>query len=272
MDPKPATNQSVYSGMGNNPLSASDFLGDTLRGVNETSGKRLQSIIRGSFGKGKAAESTGALFKLGKDGKTFSKISGKDFRAATKGLSKDAKALAKGYRDAVNGKITHVVEVVKRSEKLSAYARSHSSFANMQTGADLERAGGGHTHLGNATHRNGINDSYGDEGTFSAIVYDSRKGNAPAQNLPSFEFKASPGELLAHEVLGHAMAMSKGIIDHTEQSIQATNLYLRVNTLFPNYHQRLDHGVGQIANPFGIPNYLSDPPPPLTFNQFFENE
>lgn len=59
--------------MGNNPIKFSDFLGDTVRGVNEKSANLTKYLILGTF-VGKGRNNLRYLFEIGKDGVTFNTI------------------------------------------------------------------------------------------------------------------------------------------------------------------------------------------------------
>jgi len=249
VDPRPSADMSVYTGMGNNPLRYADQLGDTLRGVSSVSAQREESIIRGSFGSSPAAEATASLFSVGADGKTFKAISRRSFNKATKGLSRHAKALAIGYYKAVNSESTHVVEVLKRSEPLSDYGKKH--FQNYQKGSNVDDDNsGGVTFSGSASYQKGINNDVTGNSTYSVFVLDSNNPLSDGHISP-------PGELSAHEILGHGIAMSMGFIEHSLEAIQATNIYNR-SVNMPTPYQRKDHGASKInGNPNGVPFYLN---------------
>jgi hypothetical protein len=198
--------------MGNNPFRYSDMLGDTVRGVDAQSAQRTQGIIVSTFAK-KIAGGMGfaSLIKLGKDGKTFQSIGRGDFNKATKGLSKDAKALATGYFNAINDKKGHTVDIIKRSEKVSEESKFKFTFTEAQSiknGADFDTKTGG-----------GINHMKGNEyDTYSTIVMDSKN-----------DVGSDAGELLAHELLGHGGNYKTGIgtPENGANAIQATNVYRR---------------------------------------------
>jgi RHS repeat-associated protein len=242
VDPKPNIQHSLYASRGNNPLIITDVLGDTLRGVNDRSAQRLQSIIRGSFGDSKAGKATAGLFKI--KGNTFEHISRRDFNRATRGLSSDQRKLAIGYYRTVNEKSTHIVDVVKKGESLDSYTTKHGSlekYKNDVGGLDSENSGG-YTHLGNTSEKPGLSNG-ADNSSLSVVVMDSRHGSA--------------GEILAHELIGHAYSMTQGMSEHSGEAVQATNIYRRANNIMP---MRMDHGVGNMngRSPTGVPYYMNE--------------
>lgn len=245
--------QSPYVYAGNNPIKFIDMNGDSIVGVNETSAQRALNIIQGSFGSGASAESMASLFSLGSDGRTFNGINLGDFKNALGGLSVEAQALAVGYYQAVNSTRVNVVEVVNRSESLSAYGQERTGAA---TGAELDANDGG----GRYAQAVGYGQSW--DGDYAAIVQNSQaqvSGYSDGVTRPSL-----PGELLAHEFLGHGPGgryqSNRGNYEFgygSGSAVQAGNLYLSATNR--GYH-RLDHGVARIPknfSPTGIPQYLA---------------
>ena len=235
VDPKPSFGESVYAGMGNNPIRYSDMLGDTIRGNNEQSAQRLLGIIFRTFARETpGGMSTASLFKLGKDGKTFQSISRKDFYKATAGLSKDARALATGYFNAINRDRIHTVEVLKRGENISTLGgKIHG--ATTTTKFDFDNSGGrvlGYT-------ENGFQNP--DKQDYSIIIMDSKY--------------AQSEELVAHEVLGHGDNHANAGIGTSEsgvRSVQATNVYRRA---VGNTQLRSLDGFHGDPNRLGQPDY-----------------
>ena len=200
VDPKPDVTSSPYSFVTNNPFRYGDQLGDTLRAVNELSAQRAQAIISSTFkGMGIKGSPAASLFKIGKDGKTFNQISAKDFKAATKGLDRDGRALARGYMKAINSKETNTLEIVKRSEPVSSLGDKY------KTGADVDRNDyGGRTvpsKFDGKLVRGG-----GDGGSHVVVVMDATSNTqySDGVSLPSLA-----GELLAHELIGHGLGAEK---------------------------------------------------------------
>jgi hypothetical protein len=93
LDPKPSLSIGTYSTFSNNPLFYIDPLGDVVKGVSQSSGKRMNEQIQNSF-KGENEETLRNLFKLGADGKTMAPINENEFVSAISGLSKDKQQLA----------------------------------------------------------------------------------------------------------------------------------------------------------------------------------
>jgi RHS repeat-associated protein len=248
-DPRPNYNHSLYSGMGNNPVFISDVLGDTLRAVSERSAERGLSIIQGSFANlGLQGFAVSKMFSIGKDGLTFNAISKKAFDASTKGLSKDAKALAKGYYNAINSKDINTFEIIKRSEKVSAIGLEAlaSLRDGSKTGADIDNGSGGGFTAGNRF-----------DGIHAIVVMDAKTNME--QYSDGVLRPHLPGEAMAHELLGHGLGGMATLSDGLHESIQMGNIFLRVSGK-PYY--RMHHGVssmdGKQSNPRAIPDYLYD--------------
>ena len=247
IDPKPAVSNSSYSFVNNNPIGQNDILGDTLRAVNPVSAKRSLALIQSSFGVVNSTK-VSSLFKLGKDGVTYNSISKKDLRNATRGLDRNQKALAKGYSKAINSTNVNTVEVVRRKDKLS-----DTSMKNLRDGDDAKKDGTGagidDTHGGGLT----INTSYdGKEGSHVIVVMDAIR-KLEGQYSDGVSRPSSAGEILAHELLGHALGQT------SEAAVQAGNLFLGA-TLAPYHRENHNEPPSKGFNPQAIPNYLDDNP------------
>jgi RHS repeat-associated protein len=225
IDPKPNANESPYASMGNNPILTNDPLGDTARGVNKVSAQRLLNIIRGTF-TGKQAAALRSLFSL--KGNDFKAIDENKFSKAIVNLSPEQQALAKGYKEVINGETVHTVDVVKQSENLSDL--SQKTF-KMKTGKEMNDIGGG----GASTS---IDGDYKNVGRLSVIVMDATT-KVPFVNRADgkeVSHPSSAGEIAAHEMLGHQLAFQKNSIHGPAlAAVQATNLFLRSQGITDRY-------------------------------------
>jgi hypothetical protein len=89
-------------------------------------------------------------------------------------------------------------------------------------------------------------------GSYVAIVQNSK---GKVKEYTDGRIKPSkPGELLAHELLGHGLAIQNFLGDGQKEAIQAGNLFLKSQG-YPYYRE--SHGtVIKDQNPTGIPPYL----------------
>jgi hypothetical protein len=103
-----------------------------------------------------------------------------------------------------------------------------------------------------AAYEKGINNDVTGNSTYTVFVMDPKTSMADGHI-------SSPGELSAHELLGHGLAMSLGYSLHEIEAVQATNLFLR-STGNTSY-KRMDHGIGEQdfngINTSAIPYYLN---------------
>jgi RHS repeat-associated protein len=241
IDPKPDYIQSLYSAMGNNPITYTDFLGDTLRGNNLQDARRMKKILRESF-VGAGTENVRKLFK--RDGNTFKSIDNKAFDKAIAKLSPEQKSLAKGYKELINATEVHTVDVVKRSETLNL--KTSLDFVNVK-GSDFDDRTGGGTNRSSGT------------GSHTTIVLDSKYAASYLKSdwVTSESRTQSAGELLAHETVGHALAR-KHNVNSDDAAIQVSNLYLRATGTFDRFRDGSDHAGGTNFPPAAqeIPSYL----------------
>ena len=244
IDPAAAKYSSIstYAYVANNPIAFVDPRGDTLRAVNSISGERALSLIQNSFNSVSVAR---GLFSLADDGITFNSISQKDINKATGSLSEDEAALFRGYAAAINGSETNVVEVLKRGETISEYGQS--SLSNMITANDIDKYHGG-GRKEQAVHDE--NFAIGGNGSYVAVLLN------PLTTLTysNGERPSLPGEILAHELLGHGLG-DRGIRNNgTDASIQMGNAYLRAtgrNYYRPSHLPESTHSDN--FNPYTIP-------------------
>ncbi|MCW5921684.1 MAG: hypothetical protein KIS77_05025 [Saprospiraceae bacterium] len=252
VDPKHTPGQSVYNMVNNNPLRYSDFLGDTLRGVNAQSAQRTLEIIRGTFNNGPKKSSMADLFQISSDGQTFSSIDSGEFLEALEGLSTEQQALAIGYYLTINDTETNIVEVVNREEKISEYGKE-SLGTGYTMGADIDKADRGGRRTNANSHKGlGLVGERGENnGSYVAIVQYS-KGKVGSYSDGVIR-PSKPGELLAHELLGHGLGIQNFLGDGQKEAIQAGNLFLKAQGY--SYYRK-DHGFSDHPNPTGIPQYI----------------
>lgn len=252
-DPRPNYKISLYAGMENNPIKYSDWLGDTIRAVNATTGQRAAGLIRGAFNSmGMRGYEMSKLISLSNDGQTFNTISRKAFNKATRGMLQEQRAIANGYYKAINSEKTHLVEVVNRSEKISDIGKRtlavQSGFDKYSTGQDVMNTDGGGRSIpaiwdGNLVRGNDNAGSYN-------IIVQNPTGNEAYNNI---SLPKDVYQIFTHELLGH------GLNGTNEQSIQVSNTYLRATGVNSYYRTGANHGaVFSGSSPNDIPSYLKD--------------
>jgi RHS repeat-associated protein len=261
IDPKPDYMQSLYCAMNNNPISFNDPFGDTLRGVNKTSGQRTSDIIQNTLAKIDGADAASKLFQVGSGGVTFSRIDKKNLKQAIKGLGADAKALIRGYASLVNSENTNYVAVVNSEvgEKVDLSSVKGSLSPEFLNYHNFDMAGiGGKSR---AAFRNNQ----------SLIMVDlgnpvSLRGIGPNKWGP---FEANAEFSFAHEALGHILSTQNNNLKMSWQqrdllgdidAIRVDNLYFRAtgSNLHDDGRRHSQNGQRMTDNVSQTPDYLRE--------------
>jgi len=232
LDPKPDPMFSAYSAMNNNPISFNDLLGDTVRGVNETSAKRALDAAKQAFDGIDGGAAVQALFKLAEDGVSFANIDKDVFAAAYDELGDDAKALAAGYFNIINSDQTQYIAMLQDDEKLDLseaknmddYTKTHAGSRGIKeglTGLQITE-GGGKTDYTKARG----------QGISVVSMNPTVKLKAMNNSVPSISF------ILTHESVGHALASMKLNVggDFLYQSNENKRAALQVNNVYFGAH------------------------------------
>lgn len=227
IDPVVQPWQSPYCSMDNKVIRYNDPKGDRIIGMSKRSGERAKDLLKNDVFAGEKFADFNKLLDLESDGKTFKKISQASFDAATKGLSVDEKALAKGYFEAINDDKRHVVSLLYASENVS----KHTADALNTTKTPLTAN----------SKASKIDDYYGggvnystSQGDVTVIVLSSsaKVGDYKSYSNSYIAPKASSnGELLTHELIGHGLTLLHSYSEHNtwKNAILMTNLYLRTH-------------------------------------------
>lgn len=214
IDPVDQIGISNYATFANNPIANTDVLGNVVEGVAKKDATRTKQTMNETFS-GDENSKLRDMFKIGKDGKTFEKISDKVYEDATKDVkNKDILSLAKGYKDKINDdKNIYHVEALYDGEENSQFSKDNN-FAGYNGKALKDDGGGvsGHTNKPN-------------EFLIMFSMENNTVGNEYFSPVLGKNVIVSPtrGEVLAHELIGH----NGGRTGTDERSIQVSNIYLR---------------------------------------------
>jgi RHS repeat-associated protein len=266
IDPKNSARESGFVGLGNNPILFSDMLGDTIRGVNKLSATRFLEAINETFAGTELASPY--HFGISADGHTIEAGILLNKRSIRKIKDKDVRTLAIAYYKAIKYQRVHVVEMINQDEIISEFGIEQIDTDTKRpglykTGKDVnDKDYGGKSVSTNYFDKRPDLLSGGSEGSYNVIVMNPTAvlthGYTDGVKDNYFSAKSLPGELLAHELLGHGIGRfyfnaSDGTASF--ESIQMGNLYLRMK----GYNRYRDsHGVtspeGVSSN--GIPYYF----------------
>lgn len=189
------------------------------------------------------------LFSLDSNGVTMQSIGKEAFTSAVANLSAEQQQLAYGYYGAINSSDVHTVEMVNRSESLSANGVRLTGYT---TGAGVDGGAGG-----------GVNGSFG-SGSYTIVVMNSTASIPDYRSGDGYTSRnSSAGELLAHELLGHGVGRTKGTSTYRhEDAIQMTNLYLRAQGITNVYRDGRSHGSRVVlskSTATSIPSFVQIP-------------
>jgi len=204
MDPRPDVSISPYAVFGNNPIGFSDPLGDTLRGINQTSAMRIQETITETVDKISTAgcEKIMSYFKIGSDKVSYEKIDQAAFDKTTSelNLSDDAKALLNGYVQAINDNNTHFVSITKPGETIDVTKAKNitSSSIKLFSGLLARKQGDGIVNP-----RDAAGGQKGGQSLTAIQFAQFNPGNFHPQNKSLVPPRAM---ILAHTLIGHNLA------------------------------------------------------------------
>ena len=218
----------------NNPMIYVDPTGLIVEGVTEESARRVRDVIHDTF-QGERFEQLRGLFQLDSGNNLrMQRIDEGAFNEAIAGLSADERALANAYFLTINAESFHLVEMVRRDETSLGHDTRRLFGLSVDTQGshfdEIENGGGG--------VNVGIHDPDTEEliGTISVVVMDSNVRvndyvhSVPGRSSRYFSRISTPGEKLAHELLGHGFGKfnEQNNDTHNQDAIQMGNLYRRV--------------------------------------------
>jgi RHS repeat-associated protein len=232
-------NNSPYHFGYNNPIYYKDLNGGVISGVTKEDFKIVYQSVIEIFSSAKLKRE---IFQVAENGTQFKHIDAKDFEAAIEGLDENAKALAKGYYEAINSSYEYQIKIVNNNTVFDEDFRNNviqSETAkegfNLQSGKDIanEEFNGG-TGFENGTNKSLfiINQEY--------ITNDSKIQKK--ESLSSEMLKRDLNSAITNAIFGEFFAKDNFIlnkrskeprynVDYFITKVQMENLALRLQNL-----------------------------------------